>query len=116
MCIELMTNCFHCTQSTVMFAMQWDWRLKDDAGQHEATWDAHQPLRPPVHHLVSIVAALDGTQHAVVVKEVDVDVGSQAHKHLDIVATWFREREPAEKGYSEAVGRRVHQLLANVNS
>lgn len=99
-----------------MFAMQWEWRLEDDAGQHEATWDAHQPLRPPVHHLVGIVAALDGTQHAVVVEEVDVDVRcGQAHEHLDVVATWL-DRQPAENGYSEATGRRVHQLLADVHT
>lgn len=56
--------------------------------QHETTWDAHHPLRPPVHHFVRIIAALDGAQNAVMIKEIDVDMrGSQTHEHLNVVTT-----------------------------
>ena len=69
---------------------------EDNAGQHETAGDAHQPLSPPIHHLVRVVAALDGSQDAVVVEEVDVDVGSsQSHEHLDVVATFKKQpRKP----------------------
>mmetsp|Transcript_68715 Transcript_68715/g.161053 ORF Transcript_68715/g.161053 Transcript_68715/m.161053 type:complete len:235 (-) Transcript_68715:2214-2918(-) len=79
--------------------------LEDEAGQHAAARDSHQPLRPPVHHLVCVVAGLDGPKDAVVVEGVDVQVGhGHAKEHLNVEATWEEEDEHGDHCIQHQVG------------